>query len=164
MSVQVQHTLLLAARLSIAVVLIVSAIAKLADRHGLRRAMSEFGIPEVLARPAGLLLPAVELAVALALLPARSAWWAAVGALSLLLLFTSAVVGNIARGRRPECHCFGTLSSRPVSWRTVARNLALVAVAAVLVAAGPASLLTISSFTSGSTRGSSGSKNRSATA
>jgi thiol-disulfide isomerase/thioredoxin len=137
MSLQAQHALLLAARLSLAVIFVVSALAKLADRRGQRRAISDFGIPEILTRPAGLVLAPVELTVAVALLPARSAWWAAIGTLGLLFLFTAAVVGTIARGRRPECHCFGTLSSRPVSWRTVVRNLALSALAAVVVAAGP---------------------------
>jgi peroxiredoxin/uncharacterized membrane protein YphA (DoxX/SURF4 family) len=137
MSLQIQQIFLLAARLLLATVFVVSAIAKLADRRGLRTAMSEFGVPDVLARPAGLLLPLVELAVALALLPAGSAWWAAVGALALLFVFTAAVVSSIARGRRPGCHCFGALSSKPVSWGTVARNLALAAVAAVVVSAGP---------------------------
>ena len=45
------HTLLLAARLALAMVFIVSAVAKLADRRRLRTAMSEFRIPSVLARP-----------------------------------------------------------------------------------------------------------------
>ena len=50
-------------------------------------------------------------------------------ALALRLAFSSAIALNLARGRRPDCHCFGRLSAGPVGWSTVARNgfLALLA-------------------------------------
>ena len=75
--------------------------------------------------------------MAAALVPAISAWWAAVAALFLLLAFTLVLVASLVRGRRPECHCFGVFSARAISWRTVARNGILVAAAAALVAPGP---------------------------
>ncbi|MDX6381014.1 MAG: hypothetical protein QOI57_2038, partial [Rubrobacteraceae bacterium] len=40
---------------------------------------------------------------------------------------------NLARGRKPDCHCFGQLHSAPAGWNTLARNGALAAVAGLLV-------------------------------
>src|SRR5436305_13543076 len=94
---------LLIARLVLSLVFLVAGLTKLADRTGSRQPLLDFGVPARLATPGGLLLPLAELAVAVALLPLASAWWAAVGALALLLLFIAGIAFNLARGRRPEC-------------------------------------------------------------
>ncbi|HET8629558.1 MAG TPA: MauE/DoxX family redox-associated membrane protein [Thermomicrobiales bacterium] len=120
---------LLLARLALAAVFAVAGLAKLADLPGSRRAVRGFGMPEPLARPLGLLLPPAELAVAAALVPRASARWGALGALALLLAFCAAIGVNLARGRAPECHCFGQLHSAPAGWPTLARNAALAALA-----------------------------------
>src|SRR5436309_13711819 len=99
--------LFLSARMLLAVVFVVAGLAKLADRAGARQALRDFGVPTALATPLGLALPLAELAVALALLLAATAWWGALGALGLLGLFCLAIGGNLARGRHPDCRCFG---------------------------------------------------------
>jgi peroxiredoxin len=129
----VTDTALLVARLALALVFVVAGLAKLVDRSGSRQAVADFGVPAALAVPLGLLLPLAELAVAAALLPAVSAWWAAVGALALLLAFVAGIAVNLARGRKPDCHCFGQLHSSPVGWATLARNGALAVVAGFVV-------------------------------
>jgi uncharacterized membrane protein YphA (DoxX/SURF4 family) len=78
---------LLGARLLLASIFAVAAIAKLDDRPGSRQAIIDFGLPSPLAGLLGLLLPLAELAVAAALVPAFTAYWGALGALALLLLF-----------------------------------------------------------------------------
>ena len=128
---------LLVLRLALAALLAWSGAAKLADRRGFREALAGFALPAGLARAVAPVLPIAELMVAVALVPAASSWWAAVSALFLLLAFTLVLVVSLVRGRRPECHCFGAFSSRPINWRTVARNGILVAAAAVLAAQGP---------------------------
>ncbi len=120
---------LIAARLLLAIVFVVAGLAKLADRTGTRKAIVDFGVPAPLATPLALCLPFLELGVAIALLFAGSAWWGALGALALLLLFIAAIVYNLARGRRPDCHCFGQLHSEPVGWQTLIRNGILAAIA-----------------------------------
>jgi hypothetical protein len=65
---------------------------------------------------------AVLLVAGLALLPVATAWWGAVAALALLALFLAAIAFSFARGRRPDCHCFGQLHSAPIGSRTVIRN------------------------------------------
>src|SRR5581483_7077096 len=98
--------------------------------------MLDFGMPAPLAGPLGLLLPLAELLLAVLLLPLATAWWGALGALALLAVFVAGIAASLARGRRPDCHCFGQLHSAPVGWSTLARNAALAAVAIFVVAAG----------------------------
>jgi methylamine dehydrogenase accessory protein MauD len=124
---------LLGARLLLALVFAVAGVAKLADRPGSRQAVADFGVPAALAGLIGILLPLAELAVAAALVPAATAWWGAVGALALLSLFAGAIGANLARGRRPECRCFGQLHSAPAGWSTLGRNAVLAAPAAFVV-------------------------------
>jgi thiol-disulfide isomerase/thioredoxin len=116
-------------RLLLALVFAVAGAAKLADREGSRQAIVDFGVPSALAAPLGLLLPLAELAVAATLLPASTAWWGALGALALLSVFVVGISLNLARGRKPDCHCFGQLHSAPAGWKTLGRNGVLAAVA-----------------------------------
>jgi len=129
---------LLLARVFLVAVFLTAGLAKLADLAGSRKALRDFGVPGVLAAPFGLLLPLGELAVAVALLPAISAWWAGVFALVLLLLFVAGIGYNLARGRTPDCHCFGQLHSAPVGWSTLVRNGLLAGIAALIVVFGRA--------------------------
>src|SRR5215208_3164104 len=122
-------TAMFVARLFLALVFVVAGITKLADREGSLRAIVDFGVPTAIAAPLGLLLPLAELAVAATLLPASTAWWGALGALALLSVFIVGISINLARGRTPECHCFGQLHSAPAGWKTLARNGVLAAVA-----------------------------------
>ncbi len=136
---------LLIARLLLALVFAVAAVAKLTDRAGSRQAISDFGLPAALATPLGILLPLAELAVAAALIPTSTAWWGAIGALALLLLFVTGIAVNLARGHKPDCHCFGQLHSAPAGWKTLARNGVLAAVAGFVVwqgreGAGPSAM------------------------
>lgn len=127
---------LLIARLLLCGFFGVAGVAKLADRSGSGRALIAFGVPARLATPIGVLLPLSELSVAIALIPVFSAVYGAAAALALLLVFTAAIGSNLARGRRPDCHCFGQLHSEPVGWKAVARNALLGAIAAFIVVAG----------------------------
>ena len=136
---------LLIARLLLAAVFTLAGVAKLSDLKGSRQAIIDFGLPALLASPLALLLPLAELAVAAALIPASSAWWGAVGALGLLLLFVVGISINLARGKKPECHCFGQLHSAPAGWKTLARNGVLAAVAGFVLwegydVAGPSAI------------------------
>ena len=119
-------------RLLLASIFVMAGVAKLADRGGTKQAVADFGVPTPLVAPLGVLLPVAELTVA-ALLLASTAWWGAVGALVLLLLFVAGIGTNLARGRRPDCHCFGQLRAEPASWKTLARNLVLAAMAGFVI-------------------------------
>jgi peroxiredoxin len=127
---------LLIARLFLALVFGVAGIAKLADRTEGRRSFTNFGVPETLATPLSWLLPFVELIIAATLIPLGTAWWGSIGALAMLSIFTVAIGISLARGRSPNCNCFGKLHSEPVSLGTLVRDLVLVGIAGVVVSQG----------------------------
>lgn len=128
---------LLAARLLLAAVFLLAGATKLIDPFGTRKALRDFGVPAVLARPLVMLLPLCELVVAGALIPASLVWYGAWGALGLLTIFLIGVGVAMARGRKPDCHCFGQLHSAPVGRSTLIRNAVLAGCAGWLVSRGP---------------------------
>ena len=58
-----------------------------------------------------------------------------IGALSLALLvaFTLLIVRQLQKGHRPVCACFGSWSSKPLSWQHVARNAGFIALAVITI-------------------------------
>ncbi len=120
----------------LAVVFSVAAVGKLTDRAGTRHALAGFGVPDVAVAPVAAALPVGEVAVAVLLLFGATRAAGAAGALGLLAVFSAAIVSNLVRGRRPECHCFGRLHSAPVGWSAVARNAVLAGCATAVLAGG----------------------------
>jgi len=130
------ETGLFALRLLLALVFLVAGFAKLADPAGSRKSMADFGVPGLLSTPLGIILPLLELAIGISLLSQSAAWPGAVGGLALLLLFIAGISVTLARGLRPDCHCFGQIHSTPIGWKTLTRNAVLAAAAAFLVRQG----------------------------
>jgi uncharacterized membrane protein YphA (DoxX/SURF4 family)/thiol-disulfide isomerase/thioredoxin len=128
---------LLGIRVVLAAVFAVAGTAKLLDGAGTRRSLSEFGVPSGALPVAALLLPLLELATAVALIPPGSARWGALAALALLLGFIGGIANALARGEAPDCHCFGQVHSAPAGRGTLIRNAVLAALAAVVVLEGP---------------------------
>ncbi len=124
---------MLIVRSLLALVFAVAGLAKLADPAGSRKSIVDFGLPSRLASPAWILLPLAELAIAIALLTGGAAWIGAIGGLALLLIFIAGISVTLARGQRPDCHCFGQIHSAPIGWKTLARNAVLTLAAAFLV-------------------------------
>jgi methylamine dehydrogenase accessory protein MauD len=125
--------ILAVARLVLIAILAVAGITKLTDQPGTRKAVVGFGVPEELSATVAIALPIAELAIAVALLPETTTWFAAIGAAGLLCVFITAIGLNLAQGRKPDCHCFGQLRSAPVGPSTLALNAALLAVASLIV-------------------------------
>ena len=128
---------LLTLRLLLAAVFLLAGATKLIDPRGTRRALRDFGVPRFVVTPMVLILPLLEIAVAVALVPASLAWYGAWGALALLAVFLLAVGVAMLRGRKPDCHCFGQIHSAPVGWQTLVRNVVLAAGAGALIYRGP---------------------------
>jgi uncharacterized membrane protein YphA (DoxX/SURF4 family) len=128
-------------RSALAVVFVVAGAAKLSDLRGTRDTLEAFGLRGDSARYGAWLLPLGELATAVAMLPDPTARWGAVAATVLLATFTVGVGWALSQGRTPNCNCFGQVSSEQISWRTVARNVALLAVAGFLVWRAPGASL-----------------------
>src|SRR5436309_5282478 len=123
-------------RVVLAAVFAVAGVGKLIDLAGSRRAMEEFGLPAGAAGVAGLSLPLLELAVAVALLIDTTTRYAALLGLVLLLAFIAGIVRVTSQGRAPDCHCFGQLHSEPAGPSTIVRNVLLAALAVTVVVAG----------------------------
>src|SRR5689334_20113958 len=126
------NILLLTVRVLLSAVFAAAALAKLGDRRGSERAITDLGLPQATAPLLAWIVPLVELAVAALLLPAATAWRGGVAALALLAVFTALIGYNLLRGRAPDCHCFGQLTAAPIGRGTLVRNLLLMAAAALL--------------------------------
>jgi hypothetical protein len=110
----------------LAAVLLVAAVAKLADAADARHQMTML-LGAAVGHPVARALPVAEIAIAVSLV----AWWSAIPAVvaaSVLVVFTAVLV--VAEVRRLPCACFGAASSRgPVGPLAVVRNAVLVALA-----------------------------------
>ena len=131
------NLLLLFLRMILAAVFGIAGIAKLFDLPGSRKSLTNFGVPAFLAGPLGMILPLAEVSCAVALIPVTSARWGAIGIMFLVLIFIVGISSSLARGARPDCHCFGQLHSEPISWKTLARNGVLLAMASAVVLVAP---------------------------
>jgi len=109
-----------------------AGMGKVLDVGSWRRGSAALGAP----RAATALVPWWEIVLGAALV---SGWFAAparLAALATLAAFSALLVGNLARGSRPPCACFGGRTERPLSWGALVRNAALAGalVAALLLA------------------------------
>ena len=127
---------MLAARLILAAVFVVSGISKLFDLSGSQAAMRSFGVPERMTRAGGILLPVAELIIAVLLIPAATAAWGALLALVLLIVFVVSIGYSLSRGRKFDCHCFGQLTTSEIGPSTLSRNAVLAVLAAFVAVSG----------------------------
>jgi hypothetical protein len=123
---------LLFVRLALAATFATAALSKLVDLRGFRHTLREFGIPAQIAP----LVPLAELGAAAALAVPGSVRAGALAVIALLAGFSSEIAAALARGRAPECRCFGQVHSTPVGPRTLARNAGLAAAASVVLVGG----------------------------
>ncbi|MCO5216815.1 MAG: redoxin domain-containing protein [Thermomicrobiales bacterium] len=113
-------------------VLLVSGIAKIPDRKGSEEAMVGFGVPKSLIPLGALLLPWIEIVLAIGLLFAPTLPWAALVVTAMFAVFTLAVARVVLARENLDCHCFGQLDTGPVSWITVGRNTCLTLASAAI--------------------------------
>lgn len=124
-------------RFLLAFVFLSAALPKLVARADFQEAVANYALlPARFVPPVARLLPPLELVVALALFAAVAS--RAIGLLvaALLLLFSTAVAVNLARGREIDCGCSHSVAPRRIGWRIVVVDVALAAIA-VLVALSP---------------------------
>ena len=120
-----------------------AGITKLADRTLFAQHLAGYRVPDAALPTAAWALPLLELlGAALLLSPGRIA--GAALAAALLLAYAAAMGWQRAHGRVIDCGCGG--APLPLSWWLVARNLALVALAALAGADTPAQPLGLADF------------------
>ena len=98
--------------------------------------MRSFGVPERFTRAGGIVLPIVELVIAVLLIPAATAAWGALLALILLVVFVAGISYSLSRGRKFDCHCFGQLTTSEIGLPTLIRNGVLAVLAAFVAISG----------------------------
>jgi uncharacterized membrane protein YphA (DoxX/SURF4 family) len=117
------------ASLLLGAVFVVSGVAKVAAPNQWRAQSAELGVPALIATA----LPFVELAVGALLIAQLARSIAAIVAAVMLVAFTVLLVVRLAQGRRPPCACFGALTTKPIGWSNVVRNIVFLALAGVVV-------------------------------
>ena len=130
------ENLLFILRILLVAIFGVAGFAKLYDLSGSKKAVEGFGVPESLAKPLGILLPIVEIAIAVSLLFVQTSWFGAIGAAVLLGVFIAGMTWQWSKGNAPDCHCFGQVHSEPVSPKSIIRNVIFILPALGLIFAG----------------------------
>lgn len=110
-------------------VFVFAGVSKLAIGPDWLGQANALGVPRIVAQ----IVPWLEIVIGLGLIGRVFSGVVNVVALTMLMLFTALIVGQLLRGRRPPCACFGRRTSRPVGWSNVTRNFLLIAL--ILVAA-----------------------------
>jgi uncharacterized membrane protein YphA (DoxX/SURF4 family) len=125
----------LALRLGLGALLLIAGALKLQDLAGFATEIANYQLLPRLAPYLGAVLPAVEVVIGLGLIALPIGWrrGAAAAALALLAMFTVAVTSAYLRHINIACGCFGA-GGDAISWLTLARNLALLAGTAALLA------------------------------
>ena len=130
------EVLLLILRLVLAGIFGLAGVAKFLDLEGSEKAFKEFGVPAAIAKPSSIALSVFEIAIAAMFLFTTTSWIASVCALFLLVLFICQMIYQMARGKAPDCHCFGQIHSEPVGKISVVRNAIFSVPAAFLLIRG----------------------------
>lgn len=122
--------------LTLAAVLVTSGVAKLRDRRATRDAFDALRVPAVVpADLAAAALPWIEIALAVLLLVAPATGLVPVAALVLLLMLAyTTLIGRALGFDEPvTCSCFGSIGRHDVDRTTLARNLLLTTLAAMVL-------------------------------
>jgi uncharacterized membrane protein YphA (DoxX/SURF4 family) len=109
-------------------VFVVSGVTKIAARQQWRAQAADLGVPSFVVGG----LPFAELGIGALLVAQIARRPVAIVAAVVLLAFTTLLMVRLSQGRRPPCACFGVLSSKPISWTNLIRNIAFIALAALI--------------------------------
>lgn len=113
-------------------VFLVAGGSKIAAGEMWPQQAADLGAPQL----AALILPWWELVVGAVLIAQVAPVAAAAAAIVTLIAFTALIAARLRQGQRPPCACFGAWSASPIGWQHVVRNVVLIGVGAVVIAAG----------------------------
>lgn len=124
----------LALRVGLGALFVIAGALKLGDPMRFAIEVTNYRLLPALAPYLAVILPPVEVVLGLSLIAMPRTWRraAALALTALMAVFTVAVAQVVARGINVDCGCFGGASG-PVDGWTVARDFALLAVAAVVL-------------------------------
>jgi len=105
----------------------VSFCAKVADFSVFTSSLASFGVSSNLVPLVSALIMIGEAAICVSVVFAPLVV-SGIIAICLLFVFTIILVASLARGQSLRCACFGNVGNDPISYRTVARNIGLIAI------------------------------------
>ncbi len=120
--------MIVVASLVLGAVFVVSGVTKIAAPSQWRSQSADLGVPGALAT----VVPFLELVVGALLVAQLARSLAAIVAAVLLVAFTILLVVRLSQGRRPPCACFGALTTKPIGWGNVMRNVIFLALAGIV--------------------------------
>lgn len=103
-----------------------AGIAKLFQQRETRDALSDFGVPAQAVPVGSIALPLWEIATAYGLLARKLRIPSLFSSIMLSCSFIVGIVWNLAKGKRPDCHCFGTLYSDQIGKGAILRNVIII--------------------------------------
>jgi uncharacterized membrane protein YphA (DoxX/SURF4 family) len=120
-------------RVVLAAVFVWAAVPKLLDPAAFAEAIANYHlVPDALVGAVAVVVPVLELVIAVALVVGLGARGAAIAAAAMLVSFTIGMIQAMARGIDLDCGCFGTATKTEVGWGSIARNVALIGLAVVI--------------------------------
>ena len=129
-------------RIALGVLFAYAAVAKLPDPIGFAEDVANFRmLPAGWVSPVTAMLPGLELTLGALLIVGVFVRAAALLTAGLLSVFTLALTQALSRGVDLNCGCFGTSVAEPATVWTVARDVALIAVAIVIATFDPRATL-----------------------
>lgn len=119
-------------RFFLGVLFLYAGVVKTIDPPGFAQILSDYRLlPVSLVSPVASLLPWVEITVGMSMLLGIWIEGGALVASGLLIIFAFAVGISLLRGVNVDCGCFSTtVSSDPITWFTLVRDMILLAVGA----------------------------------
>jgi len=123
-----------AARALVAGVFLFAGVPKLLDPASFAEAIENYQLlPREHVGWLAVVLPPLEIAIALALVTGVAKRGAALAAAGMLAVFAVAIGQAVVRGIDIDCGCFGAATEAAASWWSVARNVALIACCAAVL-------------------------------
>jgi hypothetical protein len=134
----VEAFIVLVARFSLGIFFLPSALGKLANQRSFIRGVVAYQIlPKRIARTFGLVLPWIELILAIALIGGIALFITGLATACLLICFITAVIINLRRGREIACSCYGIAGTQMISWGNVVRNVLLLLLVTPIIGFAP---------------------------
>ena len=125
--------LFISIRIALSSVFAFAAYGKILDIPGTRSSVEKMGLDSRQAQAIAYLLPPLELLIAVGLLINQVYVVSAIAFAVLVLGFTLFLWNKFSKEDSSDCHCFGQISTEPVSAWTILRNVFLILAAVLLV-------------------------------
>ncbi len=119
-------TALVALRVILGVVFVLSGLAKMWDLYGFSQSIASYNIlPSALLAPISIIIPFAELVLGLMLTLNYHPRFAVMFLLALMMTLTGLTAVKYFGGNRSDCGCFGNMVRRPLGWTYFLSNAAL---------------------------------------